>query len=109
MKTYRPNLTKKVYISGKITGDPNYLIKFFQAECALRRRGFVTLNPARHVEGLTYEEYMRLDFTMIDICDAICRLPDHMDNPGAQAEIGYAMARGKKIFNLASYLALPTV
>ena len=36
----------KVYIAGRITGDPRYREKFAEAEAALREVGHIPLNPA---------------------------------------------------------------
>lgn len=46
----------KVYIAGKITGDPEYRMKFRRAARALETMGNVALNPATLPEGLSQTE-----------------------------------------------------
>lgn len=36
----------KIYIAGKITGDPNYREKFEKVASSLREHGFSVMNPA---------------------------------------------------------------
>ena len=38
---------KIVYISGKITENPNYKEEFSTAEAFLKKHDYITLNPAR--------------------------------------------------------------
>ena len=42
----------KIYISGKIAGDPNYKGKFARAAAQLERLGATVINPATAPEGL---------------------------------------------------------
>lgn len=37
---------KTVYIAGKITGDPFYRSKFYEAQKKLEEGGFIVVNPA---------------------------------------------------------------
>ena len=43
----------KIYISGKIAGDPDYKEKFARAAAQLERLGATVINPATAPEGLT--------------------------------------------------------
>ena len=52
----------KIYISGKIAGDPNYKGKFARAAAQLERLGATVINPATAPEGLTKLDYMRICF-----------------------------------------------
>lgn len=88
---------KKIYISGKITGDPAYRHKFATAEKRLTHQGHIVLSPARLPDGLKFEEYMYLDLAMITICDAICMLPCWKDSSGAKREKRFAETLGKKV------------
>lgn len=97
---------KTVYLAGKITGDPYYRTKFFEAAEALREAGFVVLNPATlPSEGFAYEAYMRMSSAMLDECSAACFLPDWTESEGAIYEFGRASARGKEVFMFASWQA----
>ena len=42
----------KIYISGKIAGDPDYKGKFARAAAQLERLGATVINPATAPEGL---------------------------------------------------------
>lgn len=50
----------KVYLAGKITGDPNYREKFAEAAKKLEERAGVTvISPAVTPEGLKKADYVR--------------------------------------------------
>jgi len=80
---------KKVYIAGKITGDPGYRDKFAAAEIQLVWQGNVVLNPAELPDGMTKADYMRICFAMIDVADAVVFLPDAAESAGARLEMAY--------------------
>lgn len=50
----------KVYISGKITGDINYKLKFWMVAAAVHDAGHTPLNPADLPEGMSPADYMRI-------------------------------------------------
>ena len=79
----------KVYIAGKITGDPGYRDKFAAAEIQLGWPGHTVLNPAELPSGMSREDYMRICFAMIDVADAVVFLPDAADSAGARLERAY--------------------
>lgn len=91
----------RVYISGPITGVPDYMEKFEQAEKELVEKGFAVVNPAKINYGMpddmTYEEYMEIDIKLIDMCDVICMLRGWKMSRGANREYGYALGKGKTI------------
>ena len=88
---------KKIYIVGKITGDPEYKHKFAIAEKRLTHQGNIVFSPARLPDGLKYEEYMYIDLAMITVCDAVYMLPCWSDSPGATREKNFAGTIGKEI------------
>lgn len=96
----------KVYIAGRITGDPRYREKFAEAEAALREVGHIPLNPAVLPEGMEAEDYMRICTAMLDSADAIGLLGDWTSSPGAQLEMHYADYVGKKKMDLWKMLAV---
>ena len=79
----------KVYIAGKITGDPGYQDKFRDAEVHLHQRGHIVLNPAELPEGMSPADYMRICFAMIDVADTVVFLPGAADSAGARLEKAY--------------------
>jgi hypothetical protein len=85
----------KIYIAGKITGDPNYRAKFSTEEESLASRGYIVMNPATMPDGLTASDYMRMSFALIDAADVIEFLPDWMDSKGALIEQAYCAYVGK--------------
>lgn len=76
----------KVYIAGKITGDPDYKAKFQAAADQIAAMGNVVLNPAVQPAGLTMADYMRTCFAMIDSADLVVFLPDWKESRGAKIE-----------------------
>jgi len=85
----------KVYLAGKITGDPVYREKFNKFQKALESIGYYVLNPAILPDGFEYEEYMSICFAMIDVCEAVAFLPDYRDSPGALREEFKAIRENK--------------
>lgn len=86
----------KVYIAGKITGDPGYRDKFAAAEIQLGWQGNIVLNPAELPEGMSPADYMRICFAMIDVADAVVFLPGAADSEGARLEKAYCKYIGKE-------------
>lgn len=91
----------KIYLSGAITGTNDYMERFKAAEEKLTQDGHTVFNPAAvnamMPTGTTYEEYMRVSFTLLDMCDAIYMMRGWQDSKGANREYGYALAKGIKI------------
>lgn len=54
-------MPKKIYIAGKITGDPNYQLKFIRARQHLTKEGYTVLTPAVLPEGMTKADYNAFD------------------------------------------------
>ena len=83
----------KVYLAGKITGDPNYREKFAAPAKKLEEGAGVTVTP----EGLKKADYMRICFAMLESADTAVFLPDWEDSPGAQLEKHWCEYVGKKM------------
>jgi hypothetical protein len=90
-------MNNKVYIAGKITGDPNYREKFNKAEEELKAEGYIVMNPAILPEGFTWSDYMRITEAMLEACDIVYMLEDWKDSQGAQVEHKKAILRGNTI------------
>ena len=87
----------KIYIAGKITGEPNYKEKFDITATSLEAQGHIVLNPAELPEGMLPADYMRICFAMIDTADAIYLLKGWYSSSCASIERNYAMYTGKSI------------
>ena len=87
----------KIYISGAITGTYDYMKRFANAEKKLTEQGYSVINPAKVntqlPEDTSYEEYMKMCFCMLDMCDSIFMLKGWKKSCGANREYGYAMAK----------------
>lgn len=97
---------KTVYLSGKITGDPDFKRKFKEWEMHVFSLGAgKVLNPARLPEGWEYNEYMEHCMIMVRRCEVIALLPCWRASMGAQAESAYAYSLGKTVIHLSEHEA----
>ena len=86
-------MTKKVYISGPMTGRPDKNIdEFNKAEDLLLKAGYEVLNPTSNglADTALYEDHMRADLRMLTMADALAFLPDWEKSRGARLEIEIA-------------------
>lgn len=81
----------KIYIAGKITGNPNYKSVFAKSQIEFEKKGFIVLNPALLPEGMSPADYMRICFAMIDAADVVAFLPGYNSSSGAQLELQYCI------------------
>lgn len=88
---------KKVYIAGKITGDPNFKTKFDQAKEWLSGYGQSVMSPADLPAGMKQGDYMRICLAMIDSADEVHVLPGSKDSKGTKIEVLYAQYIGKEV------------
>ena len=90
----------KLYLSGAITGTDDYMDRFSMAEKSLEVEHTI-INPAKVNAQLPsdtdYEDYMKMSFCMLDMCDGIYLLKGWDKSCGSNRELGYAMAKGKII------------
>ena len=91
----------RIYISGAITSDPDFERKFEETERTLKSFGFIPVNPAKLAgifpEG-EYEEYMAIDFVMLQYCQAVVLLESAIHSSGAKREIVFAQDLGIPVF-----------
>lgn len=94
----------RVYISGAITGNPNYKEQFREVEEKLKKKGYITINPANlesvMPEDASHREYMDVCIELLHMSDAICMVPGWRGSKGAEKEYEYAILRGRKFLNL---------
>jgi nucleoside 2-deoxyribosyltransferase len=88
---------KVIYIAGPITGVANYWEAFELAEEDLQGLGYIPLSPAHLPEGMTNEQYTRIDFAMIDSADAVLFLPGYERSEGATLEAEYCKYTKKPV------------
>lgn len=88
----------KIFISGPMTGYPNYNREaFFEAEKRLAKQGDIILSPAYLPEGLTHEQYHWICKAMLDVADAIYLLKGYKNSLGSMMELDYAKALRLKV------------
>lgn len=87
----------KVYISGPITGVKDYRKKFQQAEEYLKSLGHDVFNPCCLPDIFEYYQFMDLDLTALNFCDAIYLLNGWENSRGAKMELKEAQRIGLKI------------
>ena len=87
----------RIYISGKITDNNNYIEQFAEAETWLTEQGYEAVNPTKCCEYpfFTYAEYMEIDLALLKLCDAIFMLANWQDSNGAKTELAVAKSLGK--------------
>ena len=92
---------KKVFISGPMTGLPNYnREEFDKAEEMLLKAGFTVVNPAKFgIDGLTDADIARIDLNALLSCNYIYQLEGWTYSKGASAEWSVALWAGIKTVN----------
>lgn len=100
----------KIYIAGKISGDPEYKVKFARTKRLIGRAMKIAfrdeeylipcgpcrvLNPAELPTGMAPADYMRICLAMIDSADAVIFQPGVTESKGAQLELLYCEYVGK--------------
>lgn len=87
------------YVSGPMTGYPDANRPAFEAaEELLRQRfGCEVLNPARWPDGLSWQQYMRLDVAMLRRASVVVVLPGWQQSRGAMIEVELARMHGTPV------------
>lgn len=92
----------KIYIAGKITGEPLQpcMDKFAHAENLIRALGAAPVNPFKLgiPHHFTFEESKPYNFKALSFCTAIFMLSDYVKSPGAMEELYEAQRLGLDIF-----------
>ena len=92
---------KFIYISGKITDNPEWRTQFKAAEERLKAENsnnFI-INPEaigdeveKQIKYPSYKDYMQADIRLLIVCNAIYMLSNWKDSPGAKLEHAIAEA-----------------
>lgn len=94
-------MKERIYIAGAISGTSDYIERFAMAQKELKEQGYSVINPAAVNSAMpndtTYEEYMKMGITMLDMCDSIYMLNGWEKSCGANREYGYALAKDMTI------------
>lgn len=93
------------YISGPVTGDPDYFKHFWAAETYLKHyRDATPMNPVKTnatlPESADWETYMDVSMVLLEHCSAIALMPGWTESRGANREYGYALGKGLDIIYL---------
>lgn len=91
---------EKIYISGKITDiEKEAPALFKQAECALREKGYDTVNPItlNHDHDKSWQNFMREDVKAMLDCDSIYMMSNWVNSKGAKIEREIAIYLGLKV------------
>jgi 5'-deoxynucleotidase YfbR-like HD superfamily hydrolase len=88
---------ERVYISGGVTGLPDYTERFEKVEERLTAQGYAVINPSKINAKLPtdtdYEAYMHVSFALIDTADAIYMMKNWQNSRGATREKAYAASK----------------
>ena len=92
---------ERIYISGPISGVPNYMENFNEVEKQLEDKYYV-LNPARMMSQFDdmdfhWKEYMDIAMVMLNACDIVYMLKDWENSKGAIVEYYYALGCKKPV------------
>lgn len=101
-------MPKAVYLSGPMSGLPDYNYPAFHAAAAhLRALGYVVESPAENPEPpcKSWEGYMRLALAQLVRCDITVRLPGWQASRGAVIESSLARMLGMAVQDYASIVA----
>ena len=91
-------MKNKIFLSGPITGEPDYFEKFLAAATYLECKGWRVLNPAVLPGNLDPDDYLPITTAMIDRADAVVLLQGFAHSDGAKVEFLYSEYQKKTIY-----------
>lgn len=106
----KKQMKKRLYLSGQITGDPEYREKFSAAANTIRRlRGheWTVLNPvdlpgeppeSARTERQKWAWYLIRDLRALSRCDALAVMPCGLGSCGARVEMLFARGLGISVY-----------
>lgn len=87
----------KVYIVGRISGDPDDYDHFQRAALKVRMMGHTVLSPMILPDGLDDEDYTHIFYSMMDVSEGVYFLDNWKNSARAQEAYRYAEHTGKTI------------
>ena len=93
----------KIYIAGQITGNPDYMSQFSNAEKRLTEFGHAVINPVKN-QGFSYKEYIDIGLCELMRCDTIYLLKGWEKSNGANLEYLYALTTNMNILREEKFL-----
>ena len=90
-------MSKKIFLSGSITNNPNYIQDFREAQEYFGSQGMVAINPCEP-EGMSYKDYIDIGLNKLMHWDIICMLPNWEESNGAKLELHYAETVGMEVW-----------
>lgn len=93
---------KRVYISGRITGDPDARRKFSAAAARLQELGYDPVNPFDNglSEDAPWADHIKIDLELLKTCGYIYKIPGWSASKGAMVESATASSLGIKELTL---------
>ena len=93
---------KRIFISGPMTGVPDYIVKFTEAKLELVAAGYTDIiNPAivnnSLIPILSYSELIEMCYKELDFCDQIYMLHGWENSKGANIELAYAKSKNMEV------------
>jgi len=90
----------RIYLSGPMSGIPNFNFPAFNAEAArIRALGYTVVNPAEvnTDHTMSWEQCLRQDIKELCDCDALALMPSWENSKGAHLELHIAHRLGIRI------------
>lgn len=92
-----------IYISGPITGVPDYKERFAAAGQLLLERDITVINPANMDKLLkgreaNYGNILKMDMKLLELCDGILMLPGWEHSLGARTERQWMIDRKRPVW-----------
>ena len=103
----------KIYVSGAVTGVKDYRYIFIDKTFHLNEKnnqyGLYFINPVEmnsqfdkvdinNNQLLDYDDFMKLCYTELEVCDGIYLMKGWRNSMGANRELGFAKGQNKMIF-----------
>ena len=83
---------------------PDYKENFYNAEVKLKDLGYSVINPSKVNDilpiDMSYDEYMEIDYKLLDMCEAIYMIPGWNKSNGSKLELERALSQKMRIMTV---------